>query len=260
MSKEIKYYYITYDPGDTFNKYPVLVKWNEIYCVQVNENVDDQQHIILQIDKVPKEDILIPKSDKYQKVRSIIKKTFLDHYNLAFKFIKETFIAEGEFYILKKGKGQIHIAYFSVDKKNQEHISIDFSDRIDDFTLRVASSTEFSQRRAFRKKAEPITLEQFTQYLHLTLQFLHDPNSYLIYMEDYLKSFYSLASGNEEIGELIKSAGKSVELIIQQLQQRKAVIEKRLIEEDSDSSTNRIRLRGELDGINYAIKTIEISS
>jgi hypothetical protein len=37
---------------------------------------------------------------------------------------------------------------------------------------------------------------------------------------------------------------------------RKINIEKRLIEVDTDSNIDRVKLRGELDGIEYAIKTM----
>jgi len=43
-----------------------------------------------------------------------------------------------------------------------------------------------------------------------------------------------------------------------QLEKRKKEIEKRLIENDQDSKDIRLQLRGELEGINYSLKIIDI--
>jgi hypothetical protein len=92
--------------------------------------------------------------------------------------------------------------------------------------------------------------------LNLTIQYLNDSESLLILLEEYIKNFRLLASGNERIEGLIISTSKSFEEILNQLDLRKQSLEKRLIQNDSDSTIERAKLRGELDGIGYSIKTI----
>ena len=59
-----------------------------------------------------------PVSDKHQKVKPVITEIFLSHYNLAFKFIHETDIDEGEFIYPK-------------NEKEGRKIEIDFRDSIE---------------------------------------------------------------------------------------------------------------------------------
>jgi hypothetical protein len=81
----------------------------------------------------------------------------------------------------------------------------------------------------------------------------------LILFEIYLKNFYGLAAGEKKIEPFILRSEKSFDGVLEQLETRKKNIEKRLIEVDKDSESDRIRLRGEIDGINYAISTVKSS-
>lgn len=58
------------------------------------------------------------------------------------------------------------------------------------------------------------------------------------------------------IDGFIINAEKQFSDILVQLNSRKNYIEKHLIEVDTDSNVDRAKLRGELDGIEYAVKTI----
>ncbi len=87
---------------------------------------------------------------------------------------------------------------------------------------------------------------------------MYDPDSYPILLDSFIKNFYCLAGKGEEeeIDNLLFNTDQSLKEILDQLELRKRNIEKRLIEVDTDNETERIKFRGEIDGINYAINTI----
>ncbi len=107
-----------------------------------------------------------------------------------------------------------------------------------------------------RKKASPITEVQFKQFLNLTIQFLYDPDSLITFLNDYIKNFYLLCQGEMKIEGFIISAEKSFQIISDQLTSRKEYLERRLIDNDKDSALDRMKFRGELDGIKYAMNVI----
>jgi hypothetical protein len=260
MAKESKYFYITEVPiGYKSKRQPRLVKWNEDYQIEVDENVDYHQYLSLYINKLSEKDTLKPESSSYEKVKPILKEIFIDHYSLALKFISEVDILDSELYLLKRSKDWFQIAYFSIDEKNKQNILIDFRDGIEDLWLMLHSSSNYRDRPAMRKDGAAISQVLFKQFLNLTLKFLYDPDSYKILLTPFLKDFHGLATGKRKVESLILSSATSFNNILEQLEMRKKNIEKRLIEVDKDSEFDRVRLRGEIDGINFAINTINVN-
>lgn len=257
MEKVERYYFTKSVSGLHTASREDVIRWNPYYYVEVNENVDFKQYISFSFDKLRHSQGTRPKSDKFLKVVPVIKEIFLSHYNLAVKYIHETEIDEGEFYMQKHSKSWFEVAYFS--KSEKQTINIDFRDSIEDLWLMCSCNPGYKNRPNFRKKGIPITIELFKQFLNCTLQFLYDSDSYAVFFEDYLRKFYQLIQDDGRIEGFIISAEKSFENILKQLQARKETLEKRLIESDSDSITDRAKLRGELEGINYAIKTIKVN-
>jgi len=254
MASEDKYYYITHPSSQ--RQLPEVMRWNESFTIEVEENVDFRQCIDLTVYKLKQKNIPKPVGDKYTKVKPVIKEIFLTHYTLALKFIHETEIDEGEFYLFKNSSDWYVVEYFSKDEKKRCKIEIDFRDSIEDLWLRFDCTPEFKGRPAARKKASPITNIQFKQFLNLTIQFLYDPDSITTFLSDYVKNFYLLCQGNANIQGFIISAEKSFQAILDQLTSRKEYLEKRLIENDHDSTIDRVKFRGELEGILYAINVI----
>lgn len=253
MAFENKYYYIKYPSSQ--RQLPEVVKWNESFTIEVAENVDFKQIIDLSINKLQK-NISKPVSDKFKKVKPIIKEIFLDHYKLALKFIHEVDIDDGEFYLSKKSKDWYVIEYYSKNEKEKRKIEIDFRNSIEDLWLMFRCIPGFNGRPFARKNASPITEVQFKQFLNLTIQFLYDPDSITTFLNDYIKNFYSLCQGNMEIKGFIISAEKSFQIISDQLASRKEYLERRLIDNDKDSALDRMKFRGELEGISYAMNVI----
>jgi hypothetical protein len=190
----------------------------------------------------------------------VLQGIFLDHYRLALKNISRVTIDAGEFYVIKQSNQWFEAFYYSPDEKNKHTIHIDFRDSITDLWLMITSSRGYYRRQFARKDGTPVSIEEFKPILNLTLKFLYDHESYLIYLDSYLKSFYNLVGGTETVvvQDFQFTEENAINNILLQLENRKATIEKRLIEEDNDTNIDRVKLRGELEGIVFSINSIKI--
>jgi len=258
MAKESKYYHIS-DIGYSSSRWlPQLMKWNENYCVELYEDVEFSPHVYIWIDKLSNCGAAKPMSTVYKKVIPILKELFNDYYYLALKYINLTIIDEGEFYIIERSKDHFQVQYYSKNEKERLNLNIEFIDSFEFFDLTVNSIHGHRGRHIARRKGIPIEFEKFKQFLKLTLKFLSDHGSYVVFLEPYIKNFKNLVAGDNIIEGFDISSERAFKKILEQLEERKASIEKRLIEEDKDSLEDRIRYRGEIAGIDYAIKTIKI--
>ncbi len=258
MENDDQYFYIKYAPPFAKRNFAYLLKWNNQYSIDVNENVDFDQQINFSFYKLGQKDSK-PTGDKYTKVKPVIKESFLDHYKLAVKYIHETAIDEGEFYLRRHSKDWTEIQYFSKNEKYKWNIKISFRDTIEEFTLRVICEPGHKYRPRFRREAVAMAPELFKQLLNQTIQFCHDSDSMVTLAETYIKNFTLLLGGDTKVEGLVISASKAFEEIFKQLQLRTDYIEKRLIENDEDSGLDRAKLRGELEGIGYAVKAINMN-
>lgn len=257
MSDVDKYHYCR--PIDSFmsKRGPYVLRTSRFYQVEVMENVDSWQYISFSYDKLKTGLFAVPKSTKYEKVRPIISEIFFSHYNLALKFIHEALMDDGEFYLLQNSKSWFQIAYYSSNEKEKQKIVIDFRDAVEDLWLTLECSHGHSGRPAYRKKALSITADKFKQFLNCSLQFLFEANSYNVYCDDFIRKIYQLVEYDGRIEGFVISAEKSFETIVNQLLLRKSEIESRLIGNDTDSSLDRAKLRGELEGLNYCLKVMQ---
>lgn len=256
-----KYFYISHVQYEysSNNRQPEIVKWNKAHYVEIFENVEWRPYISLSIVKYKSDSFSKPKSDKYQSVKPIIEDLFDDYYNHALRNIYSTKLCESEFYLIENSKDWFQLEYYSEDEKDKRNVSIDFRNSIEDLWLMVDSNHGHKSRPNARKNGKPIKQEDFLLFLNLTLRFLSDHNSYEVYLDNYIKDFLKLVSGDKKIESFDLSADKAFKSILEALEKRKAKIEKRLIENDQDTQEDRIKLRGELEGLNYAIKTVHIN-
>lgn len=254
MNSEDRYYYVRYVAPN--RQLPEIIKWNQSYTLVVEEDVDFRQYIELTAYKLDKTN---PKavSGKYIKVKPVIKEIFSTHYSLALKYIHEAGTSEGEFYLIKNSSDWYQAHYYSDNDKEAFTIEIDFRDSIEDLWLMFFCKPGLKGRPNARKKAVAITDTLFKQLLNLTIQFLYDPDSVPLFLNDYIKNFKLLCEGETNVESFVISAEKTFQKILQHLETRRESLQRRLVENDQDSTTDRIKLRGELDGIIYAIKTIK---
>lgn len=256
-----KYFYISHVQfqHSSNNRQPEIVKWNKAHYVEMYENVEWWPYISLSIVKYKSDSYPKPKSGKYQSVKPIIEDLFDDYYNHALRNIFSNNLCETEFYLIEKSKNWFQLEYYSEDVKDKRNVSIDFRNSIEELWLIVDSNHVHRSRPNARKNGKPIKQEDFLLFLNLTLRFLSDHNSYEVYLDTYIKDFLKLVSGDKKIESFYLSADKAFKDILDTLDKRKSKIEKRLIENDQDTQEDRIKLRGELEGLNYAIKTVHIN-
>jgi len=148
------------------------------------------------------------------------------------------------------------VRYFSRNEKQKLSIEIGFRDSIESLWMSVRVNRGHKYRPASRKNGVPITMERFKQFLYLTTQFLFSPNSCLVNIENYVKKFYTLLKGEDKIAVALIGTEAPFDRVLIQLSLRREEIEKRLIEHDSDTPVDRAKLRGELEGLQYAVAAI----
>lgn len=258
--KEDKFYYIK-PVQHTYitSRAPYLEKLNKDYSVVVDEEVDHHQHITITLNKLNQKDFDKPVSTEYEKVKPVIPEIFYEHYNFALKHIHEAELDEGECYQVQHSKDWIEWRYFSKNEKQKTRLEIDLRDSIEDLWLTVSCYPGHKNRPQSRKEGKPIPVEDFRKFLQCTIKFLYDSNSLLIFRDDYLNNMRSLAAGDDKLIRWQPGIGFSPDKIIEQLNLRKITLEKRLIENDNDSALDRAKIRGEIEGIIYAIAAISQS-
>lgn len=261
MAKQDGYYHISkISSGWNARHTSQLVRWNSNFKVDVDEEVDYYQYINLTINNLNQNNIEQPVSSEYEKVKPIVKETFIDHYLVALSNIHGIDTDEGECYIHANSKDWFIIRYFSKDEKRKQRIEIDFRNNVEWLWLTVNAEKGHKYRPSSRKHGLVIENIRFRQFLNLSVQFLQDPDNYLIFLEEYLKNFILLTNGKEKVQGFLNRIENSFENIMAQIILRKESLERRLIENDSDTTLERARLRGEIDGLQYAITTLTKNS
>lgn len=257
MPLQDKYYYIHSDKGDYSRSFH---KWNERFTINIFEDYETTQLVDIYILKY-RERLLKPTSSPYEKVRPVIMEIFEDYYNGALRFITRYNIEDWEYYITQNSKGSAKIEAYSSDKSvNKGFIKLELNNDIENLSLIIHAFEGIRGRKHARNNGDLITYEHFKQFLNLIFKFLSDHNSLLINHKSFTDDFNELLTDDSKKINLFDiSAEKSFKQIITQLMKRKKAIERRLIENDKDSTNDRLRLRGELDGIIYSLKTIDIN-
>jgi len=257
MEESSRYYYVTPKNSDYSSRhFPRVINWNQNFYIEVDENVEFRGYIELYVGKFAEEMVDKPKSSAYEKVRPILKEIFLDHYLLALKLLNKIEVTEGEFYLISHSTDWFQVEYYSIDRK-QKNIRIDFRNSVDSLWLMLMGSSSLRSRATARKNGLPITATQFKQILDLTMKYLFDADSLKVLLLNYIKSFKRLTEGEVDF-EIFKIDNDQLfKKIVDRLIQRKQTIEQRLIENDDDPESDRIKMRGEIDGINYALDTIK---
>lgn len=261
MSTDYKYFIITKKPKYASRGiFCIVQRWDPYIEVSLDEDVEHQPYLSIEIDKLQNVKSPFPTSDVYCKVKPILPELFQDYYSLFLRtMIDTTLIIDDEYYEQDHHGDYYEIQYFAGEGRMHRKININFSNDVKNFSITLSRSGSYADRRGWRKNGKLIDKAKFLQYFNLSLQFLADPASYLVFLEDFILNFRKLIKGDTSITGFIKSPEQTLLKIIEQLEGRKHFIEDRLIKNDSDSKLTRSQLRGELDGIFYAIKTIKES-
>jgi hypothetical protein len=229
-----------------------LLRNNPLFEVLVSHNVN-LPDINITIDNHDKKYFKRPTSSKYEKVSEIDKDSFYNYFNISLDVIKGATWNNAEYYLIKY-TDSFHLIAFSEDPRIK--IDINISNDLDFTELKVGFYSSFSYRPSIRKRGIPITEEVFCFVFKESIKFIEDDCSYVLNRKEFWDRI-SKAIKEEILPVTSNNSRTNFDQLLDQLETKKKQIEQHLIERDTDTAQERASLRGEKDGINYAIKAIK---
>lgn len=201
------------------------------------------------------------KSDEYNIIKSAAKDDFYEAYNSCLQNIHHVDLSDGEFYLVKKKQSHAQgIAWFSKKEKRRLGLLIEFYDDKKDFHLSIDCNIQVGKNaHHFRRAGNVLAPTAFRSIYNTFLNFLHDPENYHTGHAILMNQYHNIAMG--EVPEITVSVSSSWNpdntIAIDKIKKRISSIEQRLIELDTDTSGNRTKMRGELEGLKFALIAIQ---
>jgi hypothetical protein len=250
-----KYYLISSKRSNS--SYPrVEINYNHPMCnILIAENVElpDFELAIVKIDthKLPR-----PTGTSYQKCREISFETYKKHFTLALSNLRNILWTDAEYYLSEESSTWFVLAMYTTDAKDKFSIIIDVRDSLEITSIDIHKSTNFSNRNSYRRKGKLISDEVFVACLRETIKYIDDSVSYHINIESYLSRMQEIIRGNYDLSS--HNSVIDINQVIDQLNDKKTLLEKRLMQNDTDSPIDRATLRGEIEGLKYALNAIKV--
>jgi hypothetical protein len=194
-----------------------------------------------------------PKTDEYTIVKASSKQIFDQAYSTFLRTAHQCNVAKGEYYLMKRNDGHPNgMAWYSEATESKMGLQIQFYDHPKDFSLTIEHIKTWQGVQHFRRAGNIIKGEQFHLFFKAALNFLHDANNYSSNFRKLVIDFKEILHGREvQINKDENWAlGNSIASV--QIKDRISSIEKRLIEVDNDAPDERMKLRGELEGLKFA--------
>lgn len=113
-------------------------------------------------------------------------------------------------------------------------------------------------RSSTRKYYDPIDPVLAKQLFNLTIELLYDYQNINIFKDKYFKQTDLLTPERKPIEGLILNADVAFNEIRSKIEERINIIENRMINFD-DSKSNRNELRGELNGLKFSLKILDMN-
>lgn len=223
--------------------------------ILIGENVEapDFELNIVKIDthKLPR-----PTGTSYQKCKEISVETYKKHFAYALSNLRNTLWIDAEYYLIDKSSTWFVLAMYTTDPKDRFSIIIDVRNSLEITIIDIHKSSNFTNRTSYRKKAKPISNEIFIACFRETIKFIDDSVSYHLNIESYLSRMQEIIKGNYDLSN--SPSVIDINQVIDQLDTKKKLLEKRLMENDTDSPIDRATLRGEIEGLKYALNVIKV--
>lgn len=201
------------------------------------------------------------KSDEYNIIKSAAKDDFYEAYNRYLQNIHHVDLSDGEFYLVKKKQSHAQgIAWFSKEEKRRLGLLIEFYDNKRDFHLRIDCNIQAGKIvHHFRRASNTLSPSAFRSFFNRIFNFLHDPENYHVGHAILMNQYRLIAVG--EVPEITVPASSSWNpgnsIAVDKIKNRITAIEQRLIGLDTDSSDDRVKMRGELEGLKFALIAIQ---
>ena len=238
-------------------RYSYLTSFHPHIEIEVSDECEGGGDLNVHIKKDSDYDFTPPESNHRYKVKKIIKSDFEKLYNTVWKYIHSNNFQDSECYLLNSYKGCYDFYAFTNEKVSERrccHIHVYISD--DWFDCRMSVNRCFRDRPRARKKGEAIEYETFHKVRILTLDYLRDPDSLKVLMDQFSKMTLRLIDKEDAPLEPLRNVIDYSD-ITKQIMRRKESLTTQLIEEDG-TREERLQLRAEIKGLEYALKVIEM--
>lgn len=256
-NKEI-YYTQTDKSGN--NKITISAYSNSMF-IDIELAEKNSKSLVVNVNKyISNKDNWMPRSDEETLVKIISKDAFDKHYSKLLREIYNLDRSSGEFYYYKSyGKKIDGVAWFSNDKLDKKNILIKLDNQKEDFDLTLTCADSWKNIQHFRRAGNTIERESYNLFFKSLLNFLYDRGNYVINYFDLVDLFNKMLNGDvkeQEMTENIKWQSDNSKLIVA-ISNRISAIERRLMEIDSDTLEERIKMRGELEGLLFALNIVK---
>lgn len=211
-------------------------------------------NIEITFDKLKRKHFAKPTTTEYHFVKPTTKDEYTKCLHRNLELIRNLKWGEAEYFLIS-GIDSLELKMFTLDDKREFSIGIKISNDFEYGTVEIGKSTSFTRRRWYRNNGEAISEDQFRQVLELVYNYVLDEVSYEINISS-LEAKVKVVLSGEMLEPKITSAQKRG--FLDQLEQKKRQLQARLIDNDSDTPQDRASLRGELAGIEYAIRVYEL--
>jgi hypothetical protein len=137
-------------------------------------------------------------------------------------------------------------------------LSIEFYNTDKILTLTIDCSVQFGKNvRHFRKAGNIINESKFHLFLRVLFNYLHDYENLSSNLKPLFGQFEEVVNRGKLTLPSIKGWEQDNSVAIEKLNNRILCIEKRLLEIDNDKPEERIRMRGKLESLKFALTTIK---
>lgn len=206
------------------------------------------------------EQIKRPKSGKQHKYKEIDKATYESYLTHFVKQLESCTWESAEYYladpaISPSSLGGIEFAMFTKKARSQFFTVVNFSEYDGGMDMAVNQGAKFSYRNSYRKKATPIPQSAFLAAFKESIKYVADGEGYIANYESYRHIMNQIVQGNLPRAQNVPSTG--LEQLIARLEYKRGEITARLIQNDTDQGITRASLRGEREGIEFALRSIK---
>jgi hypothetical protein len=198
----------------------------------------------------------IPPSDAETQIKIITKDTFNKYFSKFLQSIHQLDRSSGEFYYLKSyGKVIVGVAWFSENERDKKNILISLDNEKDDFYFTITCTNNWKNIQHFRRAGNTIEIGKYNTFFKVVLKYIHDRENYVVNYFDIISHFKRMLTGDieEQESKEFGSWQPDNSKIIDAVSNRISAIERRLMEIDSDTLEERIKMRGELEGLQFAL-------
>lgn len=248
---KLKHYHAIYNSPYSKSEGRYLYLIGEKISVSISENCEGSPYVDIDIgDNLY---ISAPESDKYSKVKPITPEIFNTYYNQTIRTLYDSFVVDAEHYL---GCSLESYRYYAYTEKS--HLILEINNSIDSFHCKMYSSYGVKGRSSTRKYCDPIDPVLAKQLFNLTIELLYDYQNINIFKDKYFKQADFLTHEGKPIEGLILNADVAFNEIRSKIEERINIIENRMINFD-DSKSNRNELRGELNGLKFSLKILDMN-